>query len=298
MESSSTKTFVATQQGFFPSADNTAIYYEIGGEGLPLLFCYGLVCRREHWRHQLDYFSQFFKVIVFDYRGHQKSEVPSNETNITLEWCADDAVNLVRHLGLKELVVMGHSMGVPVATLAASKLGNIAKGLVLICGTVTNPFDGMFNTDRLMKAFELLKIFYVNSPWLASTVWKRLTELNRINFFVTSRLGFNPYLAEEHDVLNYMEGVNQTPLKVFYNLINDYVHFDGRDLLASLDVPALVIAGNEDRITPFPIQQEMSRLLKNSQFFRIPMGSHNAHAEVPDMVNDHIEKFLKGINYL
>ena len=286
------------RQGFFASSDGTPIYYEVAGEGKPLVFCYGLVCRREHWRHQLDHFCEKYQVIVFDYRGHSRSAVPSNDSNLTLEWCAEDAVQLSNHLGMEEFVLFGHSMGVPVASLAAAKMPEKVKGLVLVCGTVTNPFDGMFNTNKVMALYQGMDFLYQNSPWLMSLIWKRFTELNKLNFLITSHLGFNPYLAQEQDVLHYMEGVNQTPLKVFYSLISDYVRFDGRHLLKEILCPTLVVAGNDDRITPLPLQEEMARLLKHGELVNIPMGSHNAHTDVPDMVNERIETFLKSIGYV
>jgi len=287
-----------TQQGFFTSEDGTSIYYEMAGQGKPLVFCYGLVCRREHWRHQLDYFVRDYRVIVFDYRGHQRSEIPANQKNLTLDWCAKDVIALVNHLELDEVVVLGHSMGVPVAALAAGKVPELIKGLVLICGTVINPFDGMFNTNRLMTLYQGMDFLYNLSPNLMGGLWKRLTELNRLNFFITSHLGFNPYLAREEDVLNYMEGVNRTPLKVFFTLISDYVNHDGRDELQNILCPTQVIAGNDDQITPLPLQEEMVRLLKKGELEKIPMGSHNAHMDVPEMVNEKIEYFLKKIDYV
>lgn len=285
------------QQGVFSAEDGTSIYYEVSGDGPPLIFCYGLVCRREHWRHQLDYFCKDYQVVVFDYRGHQRSGIPANYHNLTLDWCARDAIGLMKHLGMKDAVVLGHSMGVPVAALIAAKVPELIKGLVLICGTVTNPFDGMFNTNHVMKLYEGMDFLYQLAPDLMGVLWRRLTELNKLNFFLTSRLGFNPYLAEEQDVLRYMEGVNRTPLKVFFTLISDYVNFDGRDRLGDIQCPTLVVAGNDDQITPLPLQEEMVRLLKKGTLEKIPMGSHNAHMDVPEMVNDRIENFLNKIGY-
>lgn len=289
--------YTPEQQGFFSADDGTALYYEVAGKGPPLLFCYGLVCRREHWRHQLDYYVQRYRVIAFDYRGHQRSAVPANSRNLTLDWCARDAAALLRHLQVPEVVVMGHSMGVPIATLLATKLPEVVKGLGLICGTVTNPFDGMFHSNRMMVLYEAMEAVYQLSPRLMGSVWKRITDLNQLNFLMTSRLGFNPYLAERSDVLSYMVGVNQTPLSVFFNLISDYVRHDGRENLKQIACPALVIAGTDDLLTPFPLQEEMARLIPKAELVKIAMGSHNAHSDVPEMVNERLDHFLAKIPY-
>jgi len=285
------------EKGFFNSFDGTPIYYEVAGEGRPIIFCYGLVCRKEHWRHQLSYFSDDYQVITFDYRGHHRSAIPVNDRNLTLECCAKDVVGLIKRLALKDAVCFGHSMGVPVAAIAGSMCPEVISALVLICGSVSNPFQGMFYTDRMDKFYQMSSKLFELAPGPVSQVWRRMTEFNRLSYYLTSRLGFNPYLAEEHDVLHYMEGVNHTEPITFFSLLRDYTRFEGRSLLKKLKCPALVIAGAADFITPMHLQEEMARLLPQGVLEKIPMGSHNAHTDLPDMVNQKIENFLQRIGY-
>jgi len=285
------------QSGFFNSRDGTPIYFEISGEGKPLILCYGLVCRREHWRHQVKYFSENYQVITFDYRGHHRSSTPPNDRNITLEWCARDVEDLISHLNLGEVVLMGHSMGVPVGALAAQRSPETIKGLVLICGSVSNPFEGMFFTNRLDRIYRASSKAYEWAPGAMTMLWQKVTEINRLGFLLTAHLGFNPNLAEEQDVLGYMQGVNQTPLYTFYSLLKDYTNFDGREGLRKVGCPALVIAGQGDVITPLHLQEEMAQLLPQGELEKIPLGSHNAHMDLPDMVNQKIENFLNRISY-
>ncbi len=296
-ESNSVELPPVHEKGFFNSFDGTSIYYEVSGEGKPLIFCYGLVCRKEHWRHQLAYFSEGYQLITFDYRGHHRSALPVNDHNLRLECCAKDVVGLINHLQLKDVVVMGHSMGVPVSVLAGGLAPELISALVLICGSVSNPFQGMFYTDKLDKFYQMSSKVFELAPGPVSQIWRRLTEFNRLSFYLTSRLGFNPYLAEEHDVMGYMEGVNQTAPITFFSLLRDYTQFEGRPLLKKLKFPTLVIAGAADFITPMHLQEEMARLLPQGVLEKIPMGSHNAHSDLPDMVNQKIENFLQRIGY-
>ena len=130
-----------------------------------------------------------------------------------------------------------------------------------------------------------------------SLIMRKLTELNRLSFYLTARLGFNPYLAEEQDVLQYMEGVNSIAPSIFYSLITSYTQFDGRSDLAKIECPTLVISGTSDVLTPLKLQEEMAELIPKGILEKIPMGSHNAHMDLPDMVNHKIEEFLSHINY-
>jgi len=293
----SAETMVATQKGFFRSFDGTSIYYEVHGEGRPLIFCYGLVCRKEHWRHQVAHFRKKYRVILFDYRGHHRSSMPPNDRNFTLRSCAHDVQALIRHLYLKEAVCFGHSMGVPVVTHLSQLEAATLKALVFVCGSVSNPFEQMFFTHRMDPVYKLSARLYEIAPHTMGKLWRKFTEHNRLNYFLTSHLGFNARLAEREDVLMYLNSVNETPLSTFHSLLNDYTRFDGRALLPRITCPTLIIAGEEDCITPIEIHEEMAQLIPNAELQKISEGSHNAHMDRPREVNEKIENFLERTAY-
>lgn len=285
------------RSGLFQARDGTFLYYEVRGEGRPLILCYGLTCRRAHWRYQIGHFARRYQVITFDYRGHHFSSTPRNEQHLTLEWCARDVQDLMNYLELPEAVCLGHSMGVPVVTRAALLEPERVKASVFICGSVNNPFHHMFFTDRLMPIYRVSEKLFDLAPDTMSKVWYRFTEKNPISYFLTSRFGFNPRIAEEEDILGYMEGVNRTPMPIFASLLRDYTRFDGRTHLKNLRCPTLVVAGDKDFITPLAVQQEMARLLPRGEMEVIRHGSHNAHMDYPSLVNQKIEDFLTRNEY-
>lgn len=285
------------EHGFFRGADGTSLYYEVRGEGKPLLFCYGLTCRREHWRHQVRVLARTHQVILFDYRGHHASDRPLNDRNLTIEWCAKDVGCLLTHLGLSQVVCFGHSMGVAVAAEAIRLQPERFRAAVFICGSVNNPFEHMFYTNRLTRFFRVYGLLCEWAPDLMAQVWRRVTTNQGMSYFMTSRFGFNPTHALPEDVLGYMRGVANTPLPVFYSLLNDYTRFDGRAALKGVPCPVLMIAGERDFITPLAVQEKMAKLLAHGELKAIPYGSHNAHTDFPDKVNGYIRDFLKRIDY-
>lgn len=284
-------------QGLFKASDGTCLYYEVKGQGRPLVFCYGLTCRKEHWHHQIEHFSKKYQVITFDYRGHHSSATPANDQHLTLDWCAKDLVALFDHLELKEAVVLGHSFGVPVLSKFIPLLPKRVTGAVFICGSVTNPFETMFHSNRMTRVHQLTSFIQDQVPELMARIWQKLTEKNRLSFLMTSRLGFNASRAEEKDVLNYMEGVHRTPFHIFYSLITDYARYDGRPFLSQIQCPTLVLAGDADHITPYSLQEEMAELIPNSQLIKIAGGSHNAHMDFPEKVNRSIDAFLYELEF-
>ncbi len=285
------------ETGLFLTRDGTSIYYEVRGSGKALLFCYGLVCRIEHWRHQLIHFQNQYRLITFDYRGHHRSSVPENDRHITLEWCARDLQDLIRHLRLEEVVILGHSLGVPIGSLASVLEPSIVKALVLICGAMKNPFSHMFHSDKMNQIYRIGARLYELAPDAMAGLWFQLTRKNPLSYLITSRLGFNAALAAEEDVLSYLEGVNQAPFSVFQSLISDYVTFRGDHYLKKIKCPVLVLAGERDCITPLNIMNKMARTIPKGSFELIPEGSHNAHTELGSLVNEKIGRFLEKIHY-
>lgn len=281
--------------GFVRAKDGTHIYYEAWGEGKPLVFCYGLTCRREHWRHQLPKFAEKHRIITFDYRGHHASSLPRNDRNLTIEWCANDLLLVLKELGVKDWVGVGHSLGVPVLVEAARLAGERAKALVLIAGTLNNPFDDFFFTDRMNLVFEAHRRLYDWFPDATTTMWRWFTAQNPVSFFLTAQFGFNPERSGNEDIRSYLKGVSDTQFSVFLKLLEDLAVFGGDERARQVLCPALVIAGEDDCIVPLTTQRAMADLFPRSKFFPVPEGSHNPHTDFPELVNGKMESFLQEI---
>ena len=110
------------------ASDGVPIVYDVRGRGdvaLVFIHCWG--CDRRFWREQLDAFAPEYRVVSLDLAGHGASG--SGRATWSLAGLADDVANLVRTLGLRRVVLIGHSMGGPVAVLAAARLPGIVLGV-------------------------------------------------------------------------------------------------------------------------------------------------------------------------
>lgn len=283
--------------GVFQSRDGTAIYYEMRGRGRPLLLAYGLLCRRDHWRHQIPHLESRYRVVLFDYRGHQRSALPRNEEHLTLEWCARDLQDLMDFLDLSEVSCLGHSMGVPVLTHLAALEPERVKANVFICGTVNNPFENMLYTHRLDPVFEFSHRLQTAAPLVSRFVWDKLTSSKHVAPFLAAQFGFNPELARDSDVQGYVQGIRETQPQVFYRFMQDYRRVDRQPLISQVRVPTLVVAGEDDCITPLHVQRKLYERLPNGELETIPGGSHNAHMDFPELVNKRIDRFFETVGY-
>jgi len=121
------------------SADGSSITYGISGEGdITVVFVHCWTCNHEFWRPQIEYFSSKYKVVWLDLAGHGLSD--SNRKEYTMPAFGNDVAAVVNKIRGKNVVLVGHSMGGPVAIEAAKILGDKVIGIVGV-DTFYTPFE-------------------------------------------------------------------------------------------------------------------------------------------------------------
>ena len=110
--------------------DDIDLYYEVVGEGAPLLFVHGLGSSSRDWEEQVDFFANRYRVIVFDVRGHGKSGKPFGPYSIAL--FATDTAKMLNALGVGPVHIVGISMGGMIAFQLALSQPQIVRSLVIV----------------------------------------------------------------------------------------------------------------------------------------------------------------------
>lgn len=284
---------VAKNTGTFRSFDGTRIYYEVRGEGPPLILNYGIGCVMNHWRHQVRHFSQNHQVITWDYRAHHRSGIPESRENLNIDSLVEDLKALMAHLEHPTAGLWGHSFGVQVLLRMFDKYPHMVQHFVFINGFSRNPLAGMFGTDLTTQAFNALKSGYQILPETISAVWKMAVQ-NPLAVHASALAGgFNLKLTSIKDVEIYARGVAAMDLSAFISLFENMLAYDGGSVLEKINVPTLIVGGKQDSVTPQEHQEEMHRAILGSEFMMVPYGSHCTQLDMPDLVNLRIEKFLQ-----
>lgn len=285
---------VQRRDGFFESYDGTQIYYEVRGEGTPTLWIYGIACIMNHWHHQLTHFSKNHQVVSFDLRGHNRSQIPQDLSQMTVQAMARDLVALMDHLEIPKAHLMGHSFGVPVLIEFANMAPDRALSYTFVNGFAKNPIQGMFGMDVVEKFFHLAKSTYYSVPELWNPIWKFAVQ-NPLSFVITGALGgFNLRHTEWKDIEIYAKGVAQMSLDMFIPLFEDMMKFDGRDKLEKIQAATLVLAGAKDFVTPLSFQKDLHDQIPGSRYLVIDQGSHCTQLDFPTEVNQAIEDLISS----
>ena len=255
------------------SADGVSISYEVRGHGDPVLFfVHGWSNNRSVWDYQIDHFSQAYKVVAVELAGFGDSG--NNREEWTMKAFGEDVAAVLKELDLRNVILIGFSMGVPVVIEAAELSPEVIKGIVLV--------DFLQNIEAVYSK----KFISSNNKSLMNLVTD-LTIEKAMSFFVTNKeeLG-NRYISMVKDAKKI--GWSES-LKNAWQWCND-------DCVKSLQqIQAPVISINTDQS---PTNVEAFQKYVPSFKAKIVTGTgHVIPWELPDEFNrlleETIQEFMK-----
>jgi pimeloyl-ACP methyl ester carboxylesterase len=193
--------------------------------------------------------------------------------------------------GVERAALCGHSMGVQVALEVARRHPARVTGLVLMCGAPENPLRTFKGTAVLEAALPTMRRAVAKVPRLANSL-SRMILPTRFAFEVAGHLEVNRDLIRFHDLLPYLRGMSRVELPYFLSMLAAAGEHSARDLLPTLRVPVLVVAGERDGFTPAALSRAMAELIPDAELFVVADGSHTAPLERPEEVDAAVRDFL------
>jgi len=228
-----------------------------------LIFVHGSGAYGDIWRYQTDYFPDSDAVNL---PGH-----PHGQTLNSVEKCAGWLRKYIEGRGHKDVVLAGHSLGGAIALMYALRYPRELKGIIIIDSGARLRVHARF----LAPCEEAIK----GNP----REWYQLVE-------EIYRLTPEDYKKE---VVEKQKAIGPAVM------LNDFLccdKFDFMDKVQEIKLPALIICGELDAMTPVKYANYLGAKLANSSVVIIPQATHLALAEKPEAVNKAIEDFVKGIS--
>ena len=276
----------SAERGFFMATlllasmlmlNDIELYYEVHGDGPPLLLVAGLASDVSSWQTVLPALSEHFRVIIVDNRGIGRS-VPE-DAPVSVDLMADDCAALIDHLGYGPVHVLGHSMGGFTALSLAARYPDRVKKLVLAA-------TGEKSSSRNTLLFSDLADLYERGE-------------DPAGFFRTVFYWiFSPaFFEDEGTVKGAVEFALSYPFPQapvsFRNQVNAIASFDGRNLAASVSAPALVLSAAEDLLFASSAGRELAEKLPRGKYLSVEGAAHSIHAEKPKEFAEAVVSFLK-----
>jgi 3-oxoadipate enol-lactonase len=249
------------------------IYYEIHGEGEPVIFGNGVFSNTLGWVNQIPIFSKQYQVILYDMRGQGQSEKP--EGPYSFEIHAEDQKALLDDLGVSKVHHVGISYGAELGLVFALQYPEMLKSLV-VCSAVS--FVG-----PLLREMALL--------------WKLVCELANPDLFyhATVPLNFAETFIQENTAILEQAKVRYTQLDypALVRLMDAFLQLDVTDQLKNIKTPTCVIVGEKDILKPtYPYSSLIHESLPNSEMTIVRDSGHAVTFERPKEFNSIVLGFL------
>jgi len=255
------------------SVNGIKIYYEVSGEGLPLLLIHANPFDHRLWQYQIASFSTFFKVVAVDLRGYGHSDKPTTDTSLAM--LAEDVLGVCRQEEMKEAIVAGISVGGNVALQLALDHPEIFKALILV-GCSPGPSDHQARTDGYMKRG--MQAYHI----------EHLRDLVSPEFPQTALGKYLLGLFTDTDPMLKPEALK----KIFAAL--EVKNLTSR--LPELHMPVLTLNGEFDGT--LPRTREMSQKIRGATHQVIPGAGHACCLENPMVFDRIVSDFLQRHNFM
>lgn len=258
--------------------DGVEIAYDLAGRGPAVLLLHAFPLASSMWEPQIEELRGRHQVLRFDVRGFGASAPGAGP--LTMERIADDAAGLLDLLGITRVALVGCSMGGYAALAFARRHGDRLAALVLQ-DTRAEADTEQAQRNREAQAARVLS----DGPLaLATELLPRL-------------LGETSHRERPHLVRQVRDWIlSAPPQAVASALAGLAARPDSLALLPRIGVPALVLVGEEDVITPPAAAEAMASRLADARCTRIPRAGHLANLENPAAVNAALGQFLAGAN--
>ncbi len=258
------------------SANGIQQYYEIAGDGPPLVLVAGMGGTANYWAEQVEVFAEHYSVITYDQRGTGRSD----HTPVTgIEQLRDDLLALLDALSFAQVDLIGHSTGGNIAQIVAIENPARLSKLVIYASTT---YGDAYRT----------KVWRVRRAILEQLGPELYGDMSSIMLYPPR------WIAENSEKLERQQAgqMNMLPApEVQTSRIEAVQAFDRRDQLSRITTPTLVICAKDDNQTPAYFSEELAAQIPSAELILMEYGGHACSRTMPDEFNQHILAFLQEV---
>jgi non-heme chloroperoxidase len=271
---------------WFTTKDGTDIYYKDWGSGPPVVFSHGWPLSSDAWDDQLMFLANNgYRAIAHDRRGHGRSGQPSGGNE--MDTYADDLAALMDMLNISDATLVGHSTGGGESTRYVGRHGTSRVAKVMLVSAIP-PL--MLKTPANPKGLPI-EVFDDLRAQLSADRSQFYQDISA-PFFGGNRPGSKVSQGLKDQ---FWQQSMQVGLKASYECIKAFSETDLTEDLKKIDVPTLIIHGDDDQIVPIEAAAKLSvKLVKGAKLNVYPGAPHGLPSTLKDKFNADLLAFLKS----
>lgn len=254
-----------------------SIHYHDEGEGLPVIFLHAFALNQTMWKLQVAALKHQYRCITLDLRGFGHSQV-TDEPSL-MHQMAGDVRQLMQALAIDKAVLVGLSMGGYIALAFYRNFPEAVRALVLADTRATADSEEA-KANRLRSAEKALR---EGSAAIADETTPKLLGDTTLN-----------NNAELVQLVHTIQASN-SPVGIAAAQRGMAARPDSTDLLATIDMPTLVIVGSEDKLTPPAEAEVIHQGIGKSKLLVIENSGHLSNLETPEEFNTALAEFLASL---
>ncbi len=260
----------------------------------PILILDGIGCSGWAFRRIIPHLSKQRLVALVHYRGHGRSPTPARPWHLGMHVLADDAAAIAERLELEPALVVGFSMGVQVSLELYRRHPKRVAGLVAIGGPSGRVLEQFRGTDLFGQALPFILASTRLAGRLSQQIWERLlpSPLSR-EIGVRTATNYQRLAASDFDV--YMRQLAKVNPELFVAMLEQAHRHSAADVLPTIRVPSMVIAGGRDNFVPLHVMRELAFAIPHARWEVIPDATHALPAEYPADITRRLADFADEI---
>lgn len=283
------------------SFDGTKLHVEKIGEGPTVILAHGYSLDLRTWHYQMRDLSSRYRLVLFDQRGHGRSE-PARSDDWSIDALARDLLAVVERSEAERVAIVGHSMGgmalIRFCELFPEIVRDRVSGISLVDTTAADVVREAlpFLPRRLRAAAQgaqevaMRAIVSLDRP----SVDRLRRRASDVAWLGVRTMGFGPNASPSH--VAFLERMlSETPVDTWMELMPAVIGVNTASSLEHITVPTLVMVGTEDRLTPPGAAERLSEEIKDARLVRILGAGHCPMIESYQVFNARLGAFLDGL---
>ena len=284
------------QTGFVTSEGGLRLYWKATGQGpRPLICCNGVGVSTFFWKFIVEHFADDYRIVVWDYRGHGRSDRPHHPDalDLSIAACARDLGLVQDAVGADQAVLIGHSMGCQVIFERALQAPERVAGLVPMLGSAGRVLDTFYDTPKSATAFKVVFRLMELAGERANRIPRSLVRSSLAWPFVRRFRLVDPLYASREDFIPYVEHMSQIDMRLFLRMVMQAHKHDAFPRLGTIQAPTLIVAAERDDFTPLWLSEKMCRMLPSASMLVLADATHTGITEQPRTINHRLGRFLR-----